>query len=393
MRRPIGERLRAPIGDLTFKVGRLVGFGRTHFHVHAVLLDIDLAISDIDLIEIDSKAMTLWKGGRLPCDKVLVGVLGQENPARPGLYGFKGYGSGPNECYEVTDAIVLTADASLSGSGSHFKPTEGSPCVALVGPGGSVWIVGFHLPPKFDQAGGQAPTIGDAGDSAGPLNNVAGDKVLRSDGDAALILKRGGSSVVQGGPGATTSWLKETNTISSRAQNVREQADGFQRSRGRIQIGKLAPETIAIDDHFDQVGPSSTRVRVRHGRVDANVRREITVSKVTYSGGALSGTIALRETYNDDGSWVGEGQKYQFGGKQADEKALLGNVVTSLLKELIDILKNLKVNTAWGPSAPPVADALAKLTELQANYLDSGKITSDYIFLSKTPASPGSVSE
>lgn len=337
--------------------------------------------------------MTLWKGRGLPSDKVLVGVIGQESATRPGLYGFKGYGSGPNECYEVADAIVLTADASLSGSGSHFKPTEGSPCVALVGPGGSVWIVGFHLPPKYDEAGGAAPTIGDAGDSAGPLNNVAGDKVLRSDGDAALLLKRGGSSVIQGGPGATTSWLKETNTISSRSQNLREQADGFQRSRGRIQVGKIAPETIAIDDHFDQVGASATRVRVRHGKLNRNARREITVSKVTYSGGSLTGSIALRETYNEDGSWVGEGQQYQFGGTAADEKALLGNAVTSLLKELIDLLKNLKVNTAWGPSAPPVADTIAQLSALQAKYVDSGKITSDYIFFSKAPSNPGSVSE
>jgi hypothetical protein len=103
--------------------------------------------------------------------------------------------------------------------------------------------------------------------------------------------------------------------------------------------------------------------------------------------------MTLRETYYEDGSWSGEGQKYQFGGQSADEKALLGNVVTSLLKELIDILKNLKVNTAWGPSAPPVADAIAQLSALQAKYIDSGKITSDFIFFSKTPATPGGVSE
>jgi hypothetical protein len=52
----------------------------------------------------------------------------------------------------------------------------------------------------------------------------------------------------------------------------------------------------------------------------------------------------LRETYYDDGSWVGEGQKYQFGGKGADEKALLGNKVVDLFKDLIDIVDvtNLK---------------------------------------------------
>src|SRR6266508_3442336 len=116
-------------------------------------------------------------------------------------YSFVGYGGGPNECYHVSDAIVLTPDGSLSGSGSHFKPMEGSVCVALAGPGGSVWIVGFYLPPRFDESGQTAPVIGDASDEAGPLNNVAGDKVLRSDGDAALMLKRGGSVVVQGGPG------------------------------------------------------------------------------------------------------------------------------------------------------------------------------------------------
>ena len=338
-----------------------------------------------------SKPMTLWKGRGVPCDKVLVGVLGPENSARPGLYGFRGYGSGTNECYEVNDAVLLTPDGSLSGSGSHFKPVEGSPCVALVGPGGSFWIVGFHLPPRFDQAGEQPPTIGDAEDAAGQLNNVAGDKVLRSDGGAAVILKRGGSAVVQGGTGATTTWLKETNTVSTRSQNLNEQADGYRRARGRIQIGKTAPETIAVDEFFDQVGPSATRIRIRHGRLDPNGRRELTISKVTYAGGSVTGQIQLRETYNDDGSWVGEGQKYQFGGTNANENALLGNVVTSLLKDLIDILKNLKVNTAWGPSAVPVADTITKLTKLQSDYVDSGKIVSDYIFFSKKPATPGPV--
>jgi hypothetical protein len=335
--------------------------------------------------------MALWKGGVLRCDKVLVGVLGPENPTRPGLYGFRGYGSGPNECYEVNDAIVLTPDGALSGSGTHFKPLEGSTCVALVGPGGSVWIVGFHLPPQFDEAGGQMPTIGDASDSYGPLNNAAGDKLFRSEGDAALMLKRGGSAIVQGGPGATTAWLKDTNTVSTRAQNLNEQADGARRARGRVQVGKTAPETMAVDDFVDQVGPSATRVRLRHGHLDGNGRRELTVSKVNYAGGSVSGQIQLREIYNDDGSWVGEGQKYQFGGTGADQKALLGNAVVDLLKNLIDVLKNLKVNTAWGPSAVPVADTIAKLTQLQSDYLDSGKVLSDYVFLSKQPATPGAV--
>lgn len=336
--------------------------------------------------------MTIWKGAGIPRDKVLVGVLGPESSTRPGTYGFSGYGSGPNECYQVADAIVLTPDGSLSGSGSHFKPAEGSLCVALAGPGGSVWIVGFHLPPRFDQSGQVAPVIGDAGDQAGPLNNVAGDKVLRTDGDAALLLKRGGSAMVQGGPGAMTNWLKQTNTVSTRAQNVSEQADGARRVRGRIKLGKTDPETRAVDQFFDQVGPSATRVQLRHGHLEGSARRELTVSEVSYAGGSVKGTVKLRETYNDDGSWVGEGQKYQFG-KDADENALLGNVVASLLKDLIDILKNLKVNTAWGPSATPVADTIAKLTKLQADYIDNGKIKSDYVFFKKRAGNPGTVNE
>jgi hypothetical protein len=337
--------------------------------------------------------MSIWKGGGVPRDKVLVGVLGAESSTRPGTYGFVGYGSGPNECYQVADAILLTPDGSLSGSGAHFKPAEGSLCVALAGPGGSVWIVGFHLPPRFDQTGQAAPVIGDAADEAGPLNAVAGDKVLRSDGDAALLLKRGGSALVQGGPGATTTWLKQSNTVSTRAQNINEHADGARRVRGRIKVGKTDPETLAVDQFTDQVGPSATRVQLRHGHLDGSARRELTLSQVSYAGGAVTGTVKLRETYNDDGSWVGEGPKYQFGGKDADENALLGNVVTSLLKDLIDIVKNLKVNTAWGPSATPVADTLAKLTKLQADYLDNGKIKSDYIFLSKRAPNPGTVNE
>src|SRR6266542_1122577 len=223
--------------------------------------------------------MTIWKGGGVPRDKVLVGVLGAESSTRPGTYSFVGYGGGPNECYHVSDAILLTPDGSLSGSGSHFKPMDGSVCVALAGPGGSVWIVGFYLPPRFDESGQTAPVIGDASDEAGPLNNVAGDKVLRSDGDAALMLKRGGSVVVQGGPGATTAWLKQNNTISTRAQNLNEQADGARRIRGRIKVGKTDPETIAVDQFTDQVGPTATRVQIRHGHLEGSARRELTVSQ------------------------------------------------------------------------------------------------------------------
>lgn len=336
--------------------------------------------------------MTIWKGGGVPRDKILVGVLGPESSTRPGTYGFVGYGSGPNECYQVADAIILTPDGALSGSGTYVKPSEGSLCVALAGPGGSIWIVGFYLPPRFDQSGQNAPVIGDAGDDTGPLNNVAGDKLLRTDGGAALLLKRGGSAMVQGGPGATTTWLKLTNTVSTRAQNVSEQVDGARRLRGRIQIGKTAPETLAVDQFYDQVGPSSTRVQLKHGHVDDSVRRELTVSQVTYAGGQTTGTVKLRESHRSDGSWVGEGQKYQFG-KNADENALLGNVVASLLKDLIGILKELKVNTAWGPSAVPVADTVAKLTKLQADYIDNGKIKSDYIFFSKSAGNPGTVNE
>lgn len=337
--------------------------------------------------------MTLWKGGGVLRDKVLVGVLGPESSTRPGTYGFVGYGGGPNECYQVADAIVLTPDGALSGSGAHFKPAAGSLCVALAGPGGSIWIVGFYLPPQIDPTGQTTAVIGDAGDAAGPLNNVAGDKLLRSDGDAALLLKRGGSAMVQGGPGATTSWLKQTNTVSTRAQNVSEQADGARRARGRIQVGKTNPETMAVDQFFDQVGPSATRVQLRHGHLEGSARRELTVSAVSYAGGQVTGTVKLRETYDDAGAWRGEGQKYQFGGKDADENALLGNVVASLLKDLIDILKNLKVNTAWGPSAVPVADTIAKLQKLQADYIDSGKIKSDFVFFQKRAPTPGTVNE
>jgi len=338
------------------------------------------------------------RGVELNENKILIGILGEEktyvdgngDKHGHGVYYFSGYGP-EGTVFPKLDAIILTPDAAVDGTGFHGKPVEGSHCVAVLGPGGTCYVIGFHLPIKYDKNLKKKITIGDASDEFGKLNNSPGDKVWFTEGGARLRILRGGSVLIGGGPGVGTSWLKEGNVMTSVAQTITEGADGFKRSIGKIKSGS-EPETMGVEQYFDKTGPSSTRTQLKYGHLANDGRRELTVSVLATTGPKVAGTIKFRETHYDDGSWVGEGSKFQFG-KDADENALLGKVVVDMLKKLIGIIKDLKVNTAWGPSGPPVALAIKDLTELQSNFIDNSKILSDYIFLSKKAGEPVPVNE
>ena len=346
-------------------------------------------------VRYDGLVTGMWKGARITVDKVYVGVLGEENSKRPGLYRFQGYGSAPNDCIAIDDAMLLTPDGDIDGNGLHSKPAAGSPCLAITAAGGSAWILGFFRPPVVDSESDKPPTLGDAGDASGPLNYVAGDKLMRTSGGAQILWKRGGSLIAQGGDGVQIQWLKDTNTLSQLAQNMNAMADGYKAVRGRVKVGKTDPETVSIEEFCDKTGSAATRVRVSQGHVTADVRRQLTISSITIAGGTTTGTINVRETYYDSGNWVAEGPKYQWGGTGADENAVLGKTLKAMLKDLIGIIKGLQVNTAWGPSAPPIQSTIVALNKLAADYLDTngGKILSDYIFLTKKAAAPGKFNE
>lgn len=316
-------------------------------------------------------------------NRVLVGVLRGET--KPGLYRFEGQGS--EGVYSVDDAHLLTPDGDLQDGGSHGRPRNPSGCVAITGPGGSVWVIGFTRVPRFDEDSDDAPAVGDVDDNA-----ADGDKVISTAGGAKLLLKAGGAAVLEGGGLASVTLNPIENRLSLVSSNTSEAADGFVAGRGRVDPGSTSPETVHVDEFWDTLGPAYNRVRIKHGSVGGGVQRELTVAQVSDTPAAKLGRIRLRETYLDDGSWIGEGQKYQWGGVLANEPGVLGNQNTAVLKEIIDIIKNLKVGTAFGPSSVPLPDTITRLTQL-ASELDGGKILSNYIFLSKDPVDPGTAND
>ncbi len=341
---------------------------------------------------------------RLP--HVLVGTIGEENPTKPGLYYFSAYGTGrdgEHECYVIDDATLCSQDASIDDSGDHSKPTPGSKAVAVTGPGGEVLLIGFARMPKVN-VNADAPTLGDTSwpcaedtkDQSKPgqaINLIPGDKVRRTKGGSALIQKQGGTTIIQGGAGVQTQWLKDQNTLSSSAQNMNNQADGFKSIRGRVKPNKPDPETLAVEDFYRSVDTSSTRVRIRHGALDSkdsSKLRELTITDgvSAFSPPTTQGTLKTRETYFTNGNWVGEGPSYKWGGDGASENAVLGQKLKTLLNDLIGILQSFQVvcGPPGSPSPAVFATTAAKLIQMKVN-LAKEDFLSDYIFLTKKPAS------
>jgi hypothetical protein len=317
----------------------------------------------------------VWNGQTPSANLILYGVIGEENPNRPGTYRFTS-----SMGHLVNDAQCLSPDLDAQGNGEITRPTPGTPCVALMtADGAACYICGFAKPPEFDEDGDDDPVIGNPDD-----NSTSGDKVFKTAGGASFILKRGGAVIVEGGPGTGVIMNPVNNQMSLRSSNFRQTVDGYLVRRGRTDPGETSPNTTHDEEWLHQVGPSFDRVRVSHGDLDSNARRKFTLGAVTVISSKESVTLKTRETYFANGSWVGEGPKYQWGGSGADEPIVLGNALVDAMNELMDIISKLTVNTAWGPSTPPLPATQQGLSTLKQKL--GGNILSTYLFSTKDPA-------
>lgn len=315
-----------------------------------------------------------WQGRGQPSGQILYGVVGEENPKAKGVYRFS------STCgIVVQDAHVLSPDADIKGGGEHSRPRQGSTCVAVMTTNGAqCFIIGFSRSPTVDDESNEAPTVGTPDDS-----DTSGDKVYKTAGGASFILKRGGAVIIEGGPGTGVILNPLNNQMSLRSANFRQNADGYLSKRGRVAPGSTEAPTTHEEAFLHQVGPAYDRLRVRHGTLKGEARRELELAAVKVVASQEIATIKTRETYNADGSWIGEGPKYQWGGDGADEPAVLGLQLVEAFSTLIDIIKQLKVGTAWGPSTPPIPPTPIDLEKLKSQLSD--KILSTFAFFSKKP--------
>jgi hypothetical protein len=316
-----------------------------------------------------------WQGRGLPLNRILFGRLGEENANHPGTYRFSS-----SDGFVVNDAHILSPDIDVEGGGEVTKPRAGSYCVAaFTADGAQCFIIGFVRIPEVNEETDDPPEVGNPTD-----NNSAGDKVYRTTGGATMILKRGGAVLIEGGEGTAVIMNPVNNTMTLRSSNFGQVVDGYRASRGRKEIGGTKPNTVHEEAFIHQVGPSHDRVAIRHGDLEDGLRRELELASVTVVGGAETATIKTRETINADGEWTGYGPKYRWGGPAATEPAVLGNALVEVFGKLIDIIKALKVNTAWGPSTPPLPPTPIDLEKLRSELSD--KILSTFAFFSKNPA-------
>jgi hypothetical protein len=246
--------------------------------------------------------------------------------------------------------------------------------------GAQCFIIGFSRSPVVDEQSDDPPSVGVPEDS-----DTSGDKVYKTAGGATLLLKRGGAVIVEGGSGTGVVLNPLNNHMSLRSSNFRQNADGYLSRRGRLSPGSTDNETTHEEAFLHQVGPTYDRLRIRHGTIDGDARRQLELATVKIVSSQEVATIKTRETYNSDGSWIGEGPKYQWGGDGADEPAVLGNALVTAISKLIDIITQLKVGTAWGPSTPPIPPTPTDLAQLKAELSD--KILSTFAFFSKKPPS------
>ena len=308
-------------------------------------------------------------------DRILIGILGEEKAGRPGVYAFSS-----TDGQTLPDVHILSQDASLDGAGEDTRPRSGSPCVVAIShDGGQGFVIGFIRIPTFDEEGDEDPFVGNPDE-----NKVAGDKVFKTSGGASFILKRGGAVIVEGGSGVGVILNPLNRQMSLRSSNYRIVADGYKAVRGRRDPGSTASETFHVEEFTSNVGADFDRFTVEHSGPTKTHRRQLSLASVKDISSQETATIKTRETYYSDGSWVGEGPKYQWGGKSASEPAVLGNALVTAMNRLMDIIKELKVNTAWGPSTPPLPPTLIAIDQLKSEL--SGNILSNFLLLSKDPA-------
>jgi len=313
-----------------------------------------------------------WKGQGQPSGKILYGTVGEECSDCPGVYHFQ------SSCGLTPRVQVLSPDVDTLGAGKVVKPRAGSTAVAVMtSEGAECFIIGFQRVPQFDEDKDEKPAVGNADDNHSP-----GDKVEETAGGARMILRSGGAVLIEGGPGVNISLNPSNNRMTLRSTNLGLVADGYRLFRGRQNIGETKPEAVHEEEFLHQVGPSFDRFSVRHGNLENNGRRELSLASVTVVAGQTSATLLTRETYNNEGHWLGEGKKYQWGA-DADEPIVLGNALVDALNELMDIIGKLTVNTAWGPSTPPLPGTISALEGLKSKL--GGNILSKYLFSTQDP--------
>lgn len=312
-------------------------------------------------------------------NRILTGTIVEENPTRPGTYHFKS-----SLGHEVHDAHLISSDADNKGGGDLYRPRPGTRCAALFSEdGGQCLIVGQIRAPFFDEDKDDQPKVGNAAE-----NLASGDKVYKTAGGASLTLKAAGTVIVRGSKSSGyIRMLPADQTTTIRAANLTQHHDGYRGYRGRVDREGTDPATYARDDYKHESGGSHDRVRIDHGSIGGTARRQLTIGSVTVVGGQTSTVIKTRETHYSDGSWLGEGPKYYWGSKSEEEPAVLGTQLVESLQKLIGYLQQLQVNTAWGPSTPPLPVHVENLQSVSDEL--SGKILSTYLFFSKEPATLG----
>jgi hypothetical protein len=306
----------------------------------------------------------------------MYGTVGEECSDCPGVYNFS------SSCGRTPKAQILSPDVDTLGRGKVTKPRPGSTAVAIMSSNGSeCFIVGFHRVAQFDEDKDEKPSVGNAEDNHSP-----GDKVEETKGGARMLLRDGGAVLIEGGPGTNISLNPVNNRMTLRSTNLGMVADGYRTSRGRHpETPKTSPETIHEEEFLHQVGPSFDRFRVRHGDLGDNKRRELSLASVTVVAGQETATIVTKETYHSDGSWVGEGKFYRWGGAGADEPIVLGNVLVDTMNAMLDLISKLTVNTAWGPSTPPLPGTQKAIADIKVD-LAAGNILSNFLFSTKDSA-------
>jgi hypothetical protein len=314
-----------------------------------------------------------WHGDGQPNGEIMYGSVGAECPGCPGLYRFT------SSCGRDLPAHILSPDVDNLDGGESSKPRPGSAAVAVMSTNGSeCFVVGFQRLPKYpDDDTDETPMVGSA-----EFNDSPGDRSYRTAGGARMLLRSGGAVILEGGQVSSICLNPKNNTMTLRSTNMNAVADGYRLFRGRQNIGETKPEVVHEEEFLSQVGPSFDRFTVRHGNLDGGGRRELSLSSITVIAGQETGSLLTRETYNDEGHWLGEGKRYQWGA-DAKEPIVLGNALVTAMNKLMDIIGKLTVNTAWGPSTPPLPATTAALEQLKGEL--GSNILSKYLFSTQDP--------
>lgn len=345
----------------------------------------------------------MWSSG-VPGAQVLIGRIQQESQPAVGQDGVTKrnlYSVRTTQGHVIPDCFLLSSSAfGAFGTdpgvrfrpdempGQYSKPYPGSLCVVVTSNGGAAFIVGFFNPPTTTTVASD-PNTGET--KPGSVDDAearsSGDWIVRTEA-SLLNMKRMGAIVIQSGASIRQTMNPLDGTYFSQCKRRIDVSEGYRAERSRVQ--KSSPEALSTEEFYDKIlqrGRSSVRVRIRNGQVDSSVRHEVMISDVNYAVPTDPVTTDLaRSAYDSDGSWFAEGPKFQWGGRSADEPIVLGNKLVAALEKLIGIIGNIRVNTAWGPSTTPLPPTPI---DLQALENELGDILSEYMFTTRSAATPG----